>query len=37
MPIEYYHAALDHYFISASATDISALDSGMFIGWSRTG
>jgi hypothetical protein len=35
--IEYYHAALDHYFISASASDISALDSGMFLGWSRTG
>ncbi len=35
--IEYYNAALDHYFISASAPDINALDSGQFAGWSRTG
>ena len=35
--IEYYHAALDHYFISASAADIDALDCGRFPGWTRTG
>ena len=35
--IEYYNAALDHYFISATASDIDALDSGKFAGWSRTG
>mgnify|MGYP003694616863 CR=1 FL=1 len=35
--VEYYHDNLDHYFISASATDIAALDSGKFIGWARTG
>jgi len=35
--IEYYNAVLDHYFISASAPDINALDSGQFAGWSRTG
>ncbi|MFO1396153.1 MAG: hypothetical protein U1F48_03725 [Burkholderiales bacterium] len=35
--VEYYHAGLDHYFISASAADIAALDSGTFKGWVRTG
>jgi Bacterial Ig domain len=35
--IEYYHAAFDHYFITASETDINALDSGQFLGWARTG
>jgi len=35
--IEFYHAALDHYFISSLAADIDALDSGRFQGWTRTG
>jgi hypothetical protein len=35
--IEYYHAALNHYFVSASASDIDALDSGRTAGWQRTG
>ena len=35
--IEYYNAALDHYFISASQPDIDALDSGRIPGWKRTG
>ena len=35
--IEYHNALLDHYFVSASATDINMLDSGRFVGWSRTG
>lgn len=35
--IEYYNAALDHYFLSASAPDIDALDSGLIKGWHRTG
>ena len=35
--VEYYSAALDHYFYSASAPDIDALDIGQFIGWQRTG
>ena len=35
--IEFHHAALDHYFISASAADIEALDGGRFNGWKRTG
>ncbi|HVF64856.1 MAG TPA: hypothetical protein VNE58_12765, partial [Casimicrobiaceae bacterium] len=34
--VEYYHAATDRYFISASAPDIEALDSGRLPGWSRT-
>jgi hypothetical protein len=35
--VEYYNAAQDHYFITASAPDIDALDSGRFSGWQRTG
>jgi len=35
--IEYYNAARDHYFVSASAPDIDALDSGVITGWQRTG
>ena len=35
--VEFYHAALDHYFVSPLAPDIDALDSGRFSGWSRTG
>ncbi len=35
--LEYYNAPLDHYYISASASDIAALDSGQFMGWARTG
>lgn len=35
--IEFYSAVLDHYFISALAPDINALDSGRIAGWARTG
>ena len=35
--VEYYHAGLDHYFSSARAEDIEALDSGRLSGWMRTG
>jgi hypothetical protein len=35
--VEYYNAAQDHYFMTASAPDIEALDSGRFTGWRRTG
>jgi len=35
--VEFYNAALDHYFISALQPDIDALDSGRFAGWMRTG
>lgn len=35
--IEYYNATRDHYFVSASAPDIDALDSGTIPGWQRTG
>ena len=35
--IEYYHAGLDHYFVTASAAEIGALDNGVFKGWARTG
>lgn len=35
--VEYYNAALDHYFVSTRADDIEALDSGRLRGWARTG
>jgi hypothetical protein len=35
--VEFYNPGLDHYFISALALEISALDSGQFPGWFRTG
>jgi hypothetical protein len=35
--IEYYNAALDHYFVTALANEIASLDGGSFAGWQRTG
>ena len=35
--IEYYHAAWDEYFITASPDEIAKLDNGAFAGWARTG
>ena len=35
--VEFYNAALDHYFLSDLAPDIDALDSGRIAGWTRTG
>jgi hypothetical protein len=35
--VEYYYAAADHYFITATPSEIAALDSNRFPGWLRTG
>jgi hypothetical protein len=35
--VEFYDATLDHYFITSSAAEISDLDSGVHVGWVRTG
>lgn len=35
--VEFFNQTLDHYFISALAPDIDALDSGRLPGWVRTG
>ena len=35
--VEYYHEALDHYFITAIAQEIANLDGGSPAGWARTG
>jgi hypothetical protein len=35
--VEFYHAVLDHYFITSNAKEIGDLDSGVHKGWSRTG
>ena len=35
--VEYYNAALDHYFITPLGNEIDALDSGRIAGWTRTG
>jgi hypothetical protein len=37
MVVEYYNAALDHYFVSPLAAEIETLDTGRIGGWSRTG
>jgi DNA-binding beta-propeller fold protein YncE len=35
--IEFYNAALDHYFITINPAEINALDTGATSGWVRTG
>jgi len=35
--IEYYHAAFNHYFVTAIPDEITKLDNGTFVGWQRTG
>jgi hypothetical protein len=35
--VEFYHQALDHYFITGIAKEISDLDTGVHAGWMRTG
>lgn len=35
--VEYYHAGLDHYFITDLQPDIDALETGRIAGWLRTG
>ena len=35
--VEYYHEALDHYFMTASPDEIAVLDAGGMGGWKRTG
>ena len=35
--VEFYADALDHYFVSAGASEIAQLDSGAQPGWKRTG
>jgi len=35
--VEYYHAAFDHYFVTAIGDEITKLDNGTFVGWARTG
>lgn len=35
--VEFYNAALDHYFITAVTQEIAVLDTGAIPGWSRTG
>ncbi len=35
--VEFHNPSLDHYFITANAAEIDALDSGRTAGWVRTG
>jgi len=35
--VEYFHAGLDRYFITADLREIGALDNNLIRGWSRTG
>ena len=34
--VEYYNAALDHYFVTSMPNEIAKLDAGGFVGWQRT-
>jgi hypothetical protein len=34
--VEYYNAALDHYFVTLDATEAGDLDAGVHAGWTRT-
>ena len=35
--VEFYNAALDHYFVTANPDEMAKLDNGTFKGWARTG
>lgn len=35
--VEFYHAGLDHYFMSVDPNEIAAIDAGIITGWERTG
>jgi hypothetical protein len=35
--VEFFHAALGHYFMTANGEEMAALDSGALAGWARTG
>ena len=35
--VEYYNAAFGHHFVTLLLNEIIALDTGMFVGWARTG
>jgi lysyl endopeptidase len=35
--VEFYNKTLQHYFISTSAAEINDLDTGVHVGWERTG
>lgn len=35
--VEFYHRALDHYFVTGLPGEVEALDSGRIAGWARTG
>ena len=37
LAVEYYHASSNRYFLTVSAPDIDALDTGRLRGWQRTG
>jgi len=35
--VEFYNASLDHYFMTADPVEANALDTGVHLGWARTG
>jgi len=35
--VEFYNATLDHYFVTTDANEAADLDSGVHVGWKRTG
>jgi len=37
LAVEYFHAGMGHYFVTAQEDEIAGLDAGAFAGWARTG
>jgi hypothetical protein len=37
LAVEFYHAAFEHYFVTANGDEIAKLDTGVIAGWHRTG
>ncbi|MEO8974549.1 MAG: trypsin-like peptidase domain-containing protein [Casimicrobiaceae bacterium] len=35
--VEYYNQSLNHYFMTQNPVEINDLDTGLFVGWERTG
>ena len=35
--VEFYNKSLDHYFLSANPAEVNDLDTGVHVGWERTG
>jgi hypothetical protein len=37
LAVEFFHAGFNHYFVTSYTNEIQALDTGVIVGWTRTG